>query len=698
MAINVHPEAELTFEPAHADGRVAQWGAGYDWRFLARRQDEATQRTGFSPEWEHDGTEIVPGLDVLTLKGTAGLEDMVSDEWSIHEGQGYWRLEKPDWGKGKWWWSYKDGRANRIGTIVADYQVSPRHAFYTIEFPPPADQTSRVVTVLALLGDPYGYGIYLPSHDPDYKFPTLYRGHIGDWTEVDVFDRVDAADGALVSQVRRRVVWIEETDGALVIRMSGASEPWIYKTPDDYPIPTACWPAVSFEGHCGMFNTPRIWYPDEERNTGTCTSRKWFPVPSYVNWTPNWKTATREGDESYVDVTALQLGNEVKPEIELTNLGSHDRPVVYVVHQYHEATLTSPVVDQVNTQTRATSLLGAGQDSAELIELSWTRELWRPWTFEALIRDPHDYWSARLKKNALVTVRGGWDGSLSQIMVGYLREAKPEFIKEENGAVLGWRLLGADYITARLMGKKFTVEPCSPEGWDLAEYCEWWLGRCGVPSNLMSFTNVPSVTVRRTKLKDRPWEFTHDTPIVKALDDLLLAHGCHPLAITNLGVIYSGLDTGYGGSPDYTLDQSVKTADEHIRLLHSDIDDTDFRNCTGVVDDSGTLYVAIDTDSVQDDSDDKYTGDDWWEVEQLNDAQNPYARLVELHRDRLKSSRVAVWGRPLDTTLEPGDYVLCQVNTDIIPNNAVMRVNKDHAVLRPAAMSADVDYTMEMEE
>ena len=63
--------ARLIFDNADRYGYPAQFGYGRDWVFPASRQQHPSAEGTWQPQWAHSDTEIIPGLDLLGLRGTA---------------------------------------------------------------------------------------------------------------------------------------------------------------------------------------------------------------------------------------------------------------------------------------------------------------------------------------------------------------------------------------------------------------------------------------------------------------------------------------------------------------------------------------------------------------------------------------------------------------------------------------------------
>lgn len=691
----IRPEGKLIFDNPDCNGRINLRKFGQDWPFEARRQGAALQPGTWVPSWIHDGTEVVPGLDVLTLRGSAPPASMSLDDVTIVQGENYWKRLRPDWQPRTWWLAFIDGNPGQDGFVRSQATVQPRLAFRFVDFLPTATWTGQSATGLNLLGDgseDHGYSLLLPIYSSEHKFPKLYRGQAGAWTLVDEFDRADAATTLQGKGVRSVEVWVEETDGQLVIRFAGIAEPWVYQ-PDPGKEPLAGPWEVAFEAHMGLCNVAEIAYPEE----ATCTAAQYIDIPMDCNPLPGQVISEETYGGPGASVVWLTNGDsQIKPEITLQTGDIHTRPIVRVVHECHEATLTArPMETPIDTQTRATALLGEGKDPAEFVHLRWRRALWRDWTFWATIRDVHDYWSGILKPNMQVALHSGWDGSLVEMMTGYLARPKP--IRNQDtgpGQTAVFELECRDYIMARLAEKKYLLESCSPEGWDLAEWADWQLigAGCGLT------TDFPSGTiVQKQLLKEISWRRAATDLLVPALDEVFRAHGWVPLAIDADNVIWSGPEPAYSGTPDFVLDEATATGDNILTGLDVEIEDADHRNAVAGESAAGLVRAFDDTAWTDPDSD-HFSGDDSWHGEQRSGSSaNALAAwaLTEVPR-RLQTDQILTWERlAAPASVWPGAYVEVTVEGLGVEAGTVMQVVADEGKFDPQRLTGWGTYVCE---
>jgi hypothetical protein len=718
---NTRPTAELSFDVADELGRIDKHGFGFDWTFPADRQQRPSERRSFSPLWKLDGCEIVPGLDLLGLQGTALPEDQSLDDWSFPVGTsgryGNWRLERPDSNPSVTWLSYTRSEPNERGVAVRGApETAPRYCVHLIDFVPPPSQTLEVSTIIELRGvgeeDAISYRLKIPHQSAAAKWPTLSyaEGAIDDsttWTQVDRMERVAAMSAGLETRPRRRSVWIESTDGCLVIMYGDLKEPWIYR-PDAFAIPTAGLVAVEFEGHAGMANLAQIVYPE----TGTAEPYRSASRPTFIDaaagtykWSESFYSNGTVGVEE-----SIGGGPETwftRPIITLTRGDSvNDRPLVSVVHEVRDATLSAPRSDPKTTQTQATAMVAADKDPAELQSLTWRRTWRRGWTFSANLRDPHGIWAAYLKPNMPVDITAGWAGLKTAIMKGYIE--RPKAVKQatrEQGITPTWRISGRDFIGARMQGKKYMLWPCSPlsDGppsrvngrWYLDEWAQWWLTRCGFGGTFTCPADYEVRAIDDQGVKELAWDFDQETEVHKGLDAVFRSMGLSPLSVDTSGNLYTEEDAIYS-SADFTLDESTATGDDLINRVKAEVEDDDFRNFIVALAKDGTAHVAFDEDSIADETDDFFIADVWMEILSADDARDPEVQAAVRLTQAMRTKRLFKWTRDLKTDLPPGSWVDVTVPNVGVPANTIYRVIQDQGNQQAGNMNAKSTFWLEL--
>ena len=718
----IAPIANLIWDNADADGRIELHGGGYDWVFKPLRQDGALDPDNFEPVWWLDGCEIIPGLNVLGLSSSLLPINLALADWTVSPTSGHWRIEKPDDYPRVNWLSYVDTAVGQTGTAQLVGGMAPFAPLRFIEFGPPPDQTGNVFTSVEFLGIPndehptgVNYKLLLPWASRTYKFPLLYHdlGQTGTYTLADTCERVDLAEGAATGGVLRRNVLLRWLPiGVLYINIGGSAEPWLYippygppaTTPED---PDALYPQwshlkVTFSGHAGMFNLGEAWHP----TSGTAKPLQYRIWPTWMNPEPDEVLSCLGGmggdiiDEMFVDVSWADRPDTytMRPVITLTRgEEANQTPLLHVVHERHNATSSAARSSPVTTQVRADVAELNLANPCELQGVRWNRKLYRGWECQALIVDHSDYWSAYLQPNMKVKVQAAWLGeALSDIMVGYLGD--PAYLKEpetDQGLHPILQLRGRDYIMGRLADKKFVRWSNSPESWDVDHWVSQMLMNAGY---FGTFTCPADIHVAPSFFKDLQFAFSEDTPVLKAIDTVLLAHGLSPLGVTTAGTLWSsdvGRGTGYVyTTPDFTLNEATATGDDFIAEVDNEVDDSAFRNATMAF--SGVWgEPAIDFESYKTPGHDLFIGDDWWEVEVANDTSNLALRAAQMLRERRRARRKLRWTRLLKPDLRPGMFVAVTVGDLGVPAGTVMQIVEESGEVRAGVMDARSEFVCE---
>ena len=684
------PTGTLVIDNAHADGTPLLFGAGYDWTFESEREEIALDPEAWASKWIHSDTEVIPGINALSLRAFPNVGDMLAEEWTAEIDAPHWRTERPGAFPRRAWWSYTNATQGSSGRMVSSLIMQPRVAFHNIEFEAPfdVDQDNPPQSYFELLGGydadstlaspVVSYRLVLAAHGDVEKYPLLYRSiDGGTWTLVDQLDRNDASLSGATDGKLYRTIWMQLFDGQLLIRLSGAAQPWIYKPetgppedPDRY-LPQKGPIAVQFKNHAAMFHAAALRYPA----TGSATPRVALTWPSWVNRTVAYVGSF--GGEGSVTATEDKPGwYESKPIITLTRAGGVQRtPLVYVVHEKRDASPGPGSSASESMRTRSATLKAASTDHVELVELSYRRRFPRDFRFNATIRDPNDYWADKIRENMKVEITAGWQETENAIMTGYIMD--PGFKREadqERGETSLLRITGSGWIMGRFHEKKPMLFPASPEGWDLAEWIEWLLARAGFAGS----TSFPSgVTVSRQFVKRLQHRFSHDTQMLAGIDAVCKSIGWMPIREKADGSISGGTWPVYSGTPDYTLDEATNTGDDRIEEIETKHDDSARRNFLGVVVSDQSLAIAFDEASMTTPGADDFLGDWFAEVLSLPDATNPLAYAQRELIRRQQKRRVLRWTRPLLTSVEPGEFVKVTVDNVGVPADTVMQIIED---------------------
>ncbi len=666
----LRPCAELTIDNPHADGILQKHGFACDWRFDDARLSAPAQADDFSVQWTCEGCEIIPVLRALGLRGYAVKADMSLDDWSVEAGD-YWKLARPAGRPRVAYLFWYDARPNRYGVVMSRVQFEPRVALWLWRFAPPDGQTDPVFVELTLHGDGLGpaYTVQIPLLDEQYKFPRLWRHDPGDDQPrlVDELQRYDITRLAMRGGVYEQHVWVEETDGVLLISLSGAAEPWVYQ-PDDGEGPSRGHVSVTVRGHCAMFNLQPIRYPSQ----GTARPVRYVRVPDWMTQTPDYIAVSGGHGTVQVSEDSGSVDGWTRPLVTLRSTDPHKRPVVYLVHQYHRAEIGAG--DSAPQST-------AGQ--AKFVRLWWRRRMWRGWRFRAELCDFDGAYQWR--GNEKVTVSAGWQAADTQVMVGYLSGPAR---RREADELMGRPTVeaeGRDYIAARLAGKKFMAWHGSPVGWNFAEWFKYVLGRAGVPETLVDVEDDGYVIDAMPEKWRGRYEFGHDVEVVQALDEIVRARGW-VWGINELGQIWAGPEPQYSGTPDFVIDDDAASeADRIVRVAaHRAVED--FRNYVAVFPGrrAAEAVVWCDEASHREASSDAFVGDDWWQVVAAPDEAKAEALAWRLFQDARRWRADIVWETPGKPKLRPGMFVQVQVDGLGLPAGSVFQIVQDVGLMDTA--------------
>ncbi len=659
----IRPAADLVVDNPQADGLLATHGFAYDWRFEPGKDERPADAEVLRPEWLLDGCEIVPVIHALGLRGYAEKTDMDLARWTVEAGQS-WKVIKP---AGRPQVSYLfcyDARPNQYGIVLSSEEYEPRVAVWLWRFSPPDGQTDPVMVEVTLHGNGLGpaYTVQVPLHDHDYKYPRLWRHEVGEADPhlVDELGRYDAARLGMADGAAEQMLWIEETDGVLVVSISGAAEPWVYK-PGDGLGPSRGHVSVTVRGHCAMFNLQAIKYPA----TGTATPSQYLTVPAWMSQTPQYLPVA--GGTGIVSVAeeAGSGGGNTRPEVTLIAAEPDKRPVAYTVHEYHTPTFAAGVSSPRSTM---------GDEN--LMRLRWRRRLGRGWSFEAELRDFDGAYQWR--GNEKVTVAAGWQAADNQVMVGYLQG--PARRRDAEGYVgrATVAVEGRDYIAARLRGRKFMAWHGSPVGWNYAAWFRYVLTRAGVPDALIVAPDDGYVLDAMPERWRSRYEFGNDVEVAAALDAVVGGRGWM-WGVDYLGRIWTGPEPAYTGVPDFVLDDEAVAEEDRIVSVEAERAAEDFRNYVAVFAGREDLDAAIwhDEASHRDPSSAAFIGDDWWDVVVAPDEPNPAMLAWQTFSEARRERCDLVWetaGRP---GLRPGMFVRTDVGGLGVPTDAVFQIVED---------------------
>ncbi len=659
----IRPAAELVVDNPHADGLLEKHGFGHDWTFEDPQHDRPGAAEDFVPGWILDGCEIIAPLRAVGLRGYAVKADMSLDGWQVLASD-YWKLARPAGRPRAAYMFYYDARPNQYGSVISAAEYEPRICVWLWRFSPPDGQTYPVFVEITLHGDGAGpsYTVQVPLHDETYKYPRLWRHEVGatDPHLVDELQRYDAGELTMRHGVAEQVVWIEETDGVLIVYLTGASEPWVYR-PEDGLGPSRGRVSVTIRGHCAMFNLQPIQYPQ----SGTARPSAFISVPDWMNQTPQYSAVAGGEGTVQIQAEAGEAAGQTRPVIQLSSTQPGRRPVVYLVHQFHDAIFSAGQSAPQST---------AGTDA--LVRLSWRRRFPRGWSFRAVLRDFDAAFNWRGNEKA--TVKAGWDEADAQVMVGYL--SAPRYLRDAD-EFMGRRLVeveGRDLIWARLLRRKFMAWHCSPVGFNFAAWMRHVLGRAGVPPALIDVPDDGYVIAEMPQKWQRRFAFGHDVPVVDAIDAVVNSRGW-VWGIDESGRIWAGPEPQYSGTPDFVLDETTASEEDLIEMVAAERATEAFRNYVAVFTSRYGVQAAIlhDGDSHRNPAAEDFIGDDWWIVEVAPDEVEPAALAQRLFSDHNRMSCQIIWQTPGRPQLKPGQFVEVRVDGLGVAEGTVFQIIED---------------------
>lgn len=657
------PAAELIVDNAHADGLLSKHGFAHDWRFEAEKNVDPSTAGTLQPGWVGEGCEIVPVVHALGLRGYASKADMDLGQWEVLSGA-CWKLARPAGRPRVAYVFYYDARPDQYGGVLSKAQYEPRVAVWLWRFSPPDGQTLPVFVEVTLHGNGLGpsYSVQVPLHDQEYKFARLWRKVVGQAGPdlVDELQRYDAARLGLSDAAAEQHLWIEETDGVLIINLTGAAEPWVYQAPDGLG-PTRGHVSVTFRGHAGLFNLQPIQYPAQ----GTARPTGLLSVPDWMTQSPAYLPVSGGTGAVLAEEDPSSGGGLTRPVVTLARTQSYRRPLVYLLHQYHE-----PQFAAGDSSPHST----AGEEN--LLRLWWRRRLNRGWRFRAELQDFDGAYDWR--GNEKVTVKAGWQTAATQVMVGYLAgPARRRQAHQHLGRAVA-EIEGRDYITARLVGRKTMAWHGSPVGWNFAYWFRYVLGRAGVPDALVAVVDDGYVLEAMPERWHGRYEFGNDVEVVAALDEVVRSRGWQ-WGVNELGQVWASPGAAYGGVPDFVLDDEAASAGDRIVAVEAERAAEGFRNYVAVFGACNGAEAAIwhDEASHRDPQAASFIGDDWWEVMVAPDERDPVLVGWETLQEARKWRCDVVWETAGKPGLGPGEFVEVRTDRLGVPDGAVFQIRED---------------------
>lgn len=709
------PVAELVLNNADSDGVITYHGFAYNWEF----HDEPDSPD--EPVWEHHNTQVLSGINGVSPKAYVSWEDMVGAQWLVEHGEAaHWGVTSLKGGRGKVsyiQYKYSGADPEPRGQVCSALTYSPSLYFRFFRFNPPEDIQGPAYVEIQFLGEGhydqeddnyYEYSIVLPwqsREEEDYAYDTPYLGRrpcgsTEDWSVISEYrggGGLQSVEGMEASWQELQVEMIgngvEGDPHWLRIVLSRTGRPWLFEVTDKPLI--RGFVRVIFRRQAGMFAMYPLKFPWLSwcRPKEYLTMTDWMSAtadgPDYLTLIHDLPTGTSAGTTGEVD---SQNSRAYRPILVFRNDNIYARPVVYAIHQSEPAVLE---IDLARDEVTDTS------DTGRLLSCTWNRNnRYRGASFTAVLRDPSAY---SFKGNEKAWIDLAWDdgagATVETKLTGYIVPQKPL----EPGATADEHRLeirAVDGVEARISKKFMLHMPCF-ERWAIGDAFEYVMKRCGIRDSMIDVASAITSDYKLPRAEppwERIWQYADDHSVISALDEMVDHFGFR------WGVAYDGTyclakEVAWvsGATPDFVLNQDTTTDADVVNRLEPERSPEDFRNYVAAVDRDARLHIALsrDVDSHRTTTDDKFIGDDWWEViiadsHLLQQAQN---KLKELGRFR----DVITWTtRRID--LGPDSFVSVEVEDIDVSSGDIYRITEEHgeATMDPPDMT--VTYTMVAEE
>jgi len=696
------PVAEITVDNPDCDGLITAHGFAYNWEFKDRPDGPA------APVWEHHNTEVLRGMNAVSPRSQFRWIDMLLANWQVEDGVGYWQEQrlmacKPQ----AKFLHFKDASIGSYGSIITKVAYRPSVFLRLFRWRPAIGETDSPLVEIQLLGNGsgYEYGLILPwptddEADYNYKYPTLFRreaGETGGGTRLAEYQGLGGMRSLEGSEASYQNVMIEQIGDWIRIELSGTGEPWLFETGDAGL--SIGFVRVIFYRHPGMFTLQALKFPA----TSYCEPREYLKLPAWIN-----SANTTYGSKVYEAPagTSLSVTEQVdptdarasKPRLTFTNSDRWVRPVCYLLQQGDPGAIGSARSSEVSTA-------GTGR----LLEVGWSRNArYRGAQFTARLRDPSAYaW----KGNEKATLALDWDAGTGATVVnkvtGYIVPQKPLAAGRAMPDQRELRVTVRDGVEARL-SKKFMLYMPSFEKWTAAEVFEYVLNRSGVPDALI---DVDSAVDERYTLPwgdpkwERSWNYAPDYGVVAALDEMLVKLFGLQWGNDADGKYFLREEPQWttGDTPDFTLDWDTTTDDDVITMLEPERAGADFRNYVAAIvglENRESGWLARDEGSHRTPTDNRFVGDDWWEVVNAEDHQQATQISNKRLAEFLRSKETLTWTTRRED-LGPDKFVAVQAASVIdLPDDSVCRIvtEEGQAAFDSGPPDMTATYTMVVEE
>ncbi|MGD8238852.1 MAG: hypothetical protein PVH68_09885 [Armatimonadota bacterium] len=712
---NIKPAVILEIGEPDQKGKVLAPGVGVplDFRADAQRVSGLVTPLATEPSWDLAGTEVVsPNYPALTLRGKVQKTNMSLSQWACSPPEQWAAPLVPDKPSVNYLW-YHDSRANQTGTAVSTFLLParPQFAFTWFDYAPHRDVSGDVgVEIILRYGESDELMLVLPLSSDTYKYPTLFRsGEI-----VDEFQSgIPGAELLDNSGPKAKGLVFRNLPGATVISFKGAHADWVTRVlghgVNDWLEPGRV--AVRAIRHAMQFHLQTLTF-----DTGGTAHSKWLEWEPY--YTPAANTFVVPEDVSgYTAPTGTSVSAAVETQrvpsdqhrlkLTLSTSDPQQTPVVGWSSMYGTTSLGTALDD---------NFLADLTEAGDLYRVEWRiRDTYRGSVLKATVRN----WDGQYewKGNNWTKLQMGWDDGGGRDGLTYYDQFagfldKPKYwrrFRDDAGRAL-IKLRARDWAF-RFRKKAAFMFPAFG-GWPFGDACRYVLNRCGVPDSLIEIpTSMEDYVV--------PWD---DVGLVSfAYDDdanplRILDHLCNAVASSDAswepygifvrfmpsGVVRIWPGTTYtDGAEELTINDSG-TGANLITRFDGERGLDDFRNHVAVVGKKGQSVVRVmvrDADSQFARTDDKFLGDDWWEVITDLDMDAPELRAEGRLEERLRISNLVLWKCRGHPELMPNDFVkVGTVANCNVPSDTIFRITEKRSEARMDTLRWETTFLGELTE
>jgi len=639
----------------------------------------------YAVRWISDDAEYIPAMKAIAPRQIVSWSDMALSDWTVTAGTDLWFENKPAVTKPRVkFLHFRQAEIGSAGRVISTATYRPGIYIRALRFVPVDGETAVPRLRIELDGGTgeIAYGLDIPWGGTDvadaaFAVPKLYQGPSGTAFDLDApFATMAESTGQMTtgSEVLVQDISIEQLGEFLMIRLSNVSSPWIVKTGVEDALVSST-VAISFTGHCGMFNVQPIQWPA----TATTKPQQRHEYPTWVSEDVQYRWVGSAPTGTTVSVVEDTAYGATRPFVTFATTGSPQyRPLLYNVQMWTEPTITAPEYDP---------------QAIAPIAVSWQRDnSWRGANFSAEYRDCE----VPVRPNMQAELKIGWATAETRI-TGYVRNSTDAYSGDRySGAVREPTLAAYDHISARLSEAKWMRHMPDFALWEAGALFTFLLNTAGVDDAYIYID--AGVAVDPLPQCDPPWErrwaFDEQTGIVQAMDAIFtdfwgLQWGWGPT-----GYFLRAKPT-YTGTPDWTIDpttQYVPAGDPEdpmapegspsdwmrqiVTRLNINSSIEDMRNYVMVRDEAGNAYFARDVASHTTLTAANYVGDDRWDMLQsravgaADAATMAAARLAEVSHSALQIE--------IETEYDgvgPDDFVLITSHADpLIADNSVYRI------------------------